>query len=263
MKLFDTHAHYDDTRFEEEFDGGRNAAIKLSFDSGVVGIINVATNLRNAKTTIALAEEYENIYAAVGFHPTDCQELDEKDIETSLAGIKSLCSHKKVVAIGEIGLDYHYDDTNKVRQQMFFERQLEMARELDLPVIIHDRDAHGDSLEIVKKHPGVRGVFHSFSGSAEMASELVKLGYYIAFGGPVTYKNANNVKRAAAAVPVDRLLIETDCPYLPPVPHRGKINCSAYMKYTLTGLSEATGITEEKLSEATLNNTKALFKIDY
>lgn len=263
MKLFDTHAHYDDARFEAEFDGGRDAAIKQSFESGIVGIINVATNLNNAGTTIALAEEYENIYAAVGFHPTDCQELADGELESSLEKIKELTSHRKVVAIGEIGLDYHYDDTNRKRQWYFFEKQLEMAQELDLPVIIHDRDAHGDSLEIVKRHPGVRGVFHSFSGSAEMAEELIKLGYYIAFGGPVTYKNANNVKRAAASVPLDRLLIETDCPYLPPVPHRGEINYSAYMLYTLKGLSEATGYSENILSEATLNNTKSLFGINY
>ena len=154
MKLIDAHAHYDDQRFENEFEGGRNAALALSFESGVDKIINVATNLENAESTIALAEEYPNIYAAVGFHPTDCQELDESEIESALAKIEELTKHPKVVSIGEIGLDYHYDDTNESRQHLFFARQLEMARRLDLPVIVHDRDAHGACMDIVKEYKG-------------------------------------------------------------------------------------------------------------
>ena len=262
MILFDSHSHYDDTRFEREFDGGRDAAIRLSFEKGVCGIINVATNRENAKTTIALAEKYDSIFAAVGYHPCDCQELPEDDIDGALADCEALLSHPKVVAIGEIGLDYHYDDTVKERQKYFFEKQLECALKHDIPVIIHDRDAHGDCLETVKKYKGVRGVFHSFSGSAEMARELLELGWYISFGGPVSYKNANNVKRAAAAVPLDRVLIETDCPYLPPVPHRGEINYSAYMFHTLEALADAMGESPETVADATVRNTKKLFGIE-
>lgn len=262
IKLIDSHAHYDDLRFETEFEGGRDAALALSFEKGVDAVINVATNLENAKTTLALANKYENIYAALGFHPTDCQEIAENNIDSSLSQLeKAILENKKVVAIGEIGLDYHYDGTDEARQALFFERQLEMALRLDLPVIVHDRDAHGACMDIVERYEGVRGVFHSFSGSSEMASKLLSLGWYISFGGPVTYKNANKVKKAAAAVPLDRILIETDAPYLPPVPHRGEINYSAYMFYTLKGLSEAMGHDEETVAAATYRNTKKLFGI--
>lgn len=264
MKLIDSHAHYDDGRFEHEFEGGSDAALTESFEKGISAVINVATCLENAATTLALAEKYGNIFAAVGYHPSDCEKLEDEEVERSLYEIERLAAeNEKVVAIGEIGLDYHFEPYDRERQKFFFEYQLETAARLDLPVIVHDRDAHGDSLEIVKKHPGVRGVFHSFSGSAEMAQELLSLGWYISFGGPVTYKNAKNVKRAAASVPLDRLLIETDAPYLPPVPHRGELNYSAYMFHTLKGLSEATGKDEETLARATFENTCRLFGLNF
>lgn len=261
MKLFDSHAHYNDERFEKEFDGGADAAVKLSIDRGVIGFINAATDIKSSHESIALAEKYPEFYAAVGYHPTDCQYLREDLIVQSLAEIEKLCSHPKVVAIGEIGLDYHYDDTDKTRQLLFLERQLDMAEKLSLPVIIHDRDAHGDCLEAVKRHPKVTGVFHSFSGSAEMAKELLALGWYVSFGGPVSYKNAKKVKEAAAAVPLDRILIETDAPYLPPVPHRGEINYSALMFDTLSALADAMGQSEETVAKATVENTQRLFDI--
>lgn len=261
MTLIDSHAHYDDGRFEEEFEGGRDAALRLSFEKGVEAVINVATNEKNIQTTLSLAEKYENVYAAVGYHPNDCQELEEAKLDDALSLVEKSLLHPKAVAIGEIGLDYHYDGTMKERQRYFFEKQLEMAVKHQVPVIVHDRDAHGDSLEIVKRYKGVRGVFHSFSGSSEMASELLRLGWYISFGGPVSYKNANSVKKAAAAVPLDRILIETDAPYLPPVPHRGKINYSAYMFHTLSALAEAMGYDEETVAAATLENTRKLFGI--
>lgn len=260
MKLIDSHAHYDDKRFDEEFEGGSDAALRLSFEAGVDAVINVATNPENIKTTLALAERYENVYAAVGIHPEDCANIDA-DPEDVLAEVEKLLSHPKVVAIGEIGLDYHWEPYDKARQADWFERQLAIALKHDVPVIVHCRDAIGDAVAIVKKYRGVRGVFHSYSGSAETVKELLPLGWYFSFGGPVTYKNAHKVKEAAAAVPQDRLLIETDCPYLPPVPHRGEINISAYMFHTLKGLSEATGIDEETLAAATVENTKRLFKI--
>lgn len=261
MKLFDSHAHYNDERFENEFDGGADAAVKLSIDRGVIGFINAATDIKSSNESIALAEKYPEFYAAVGYHPTDCQYLREDLIEQSLAEIEKLCSHPKVVAVGEIGLDYHYDDTDQTRQLLFLERQLDMAEKLSLPVIIHDRDAHGDCLEAVKRHPKVTGVFHSFSGSAEMAKELLALGWYVSFGGPVSYKNAKKVKEAAAAVPLDRILIETDAPYLPPVPHRGEINYSALMFDTLRALADAMGQSEETVARATVENTRRLFGI--
>lgn len=266
MVLFDSHAHYDDKRFDEEFEGGSERAIALSFEKGICGIINVSTNLENAKTTIALSEKYDRIYAAVGYHPEDAGYLDEREIDAALEKCEALLSRKKVVAVGEIGLDYHYDasDETKKRQKYFFERQLECAASHSLPAIVHDRDAHGDSLEIVKrcvKKSGVTGVFHSFSGSAETARELLSLGWYISFGGPVSYKNAASVKRAAASVPLDRILIETDAPYLPPVPHRGEINYSAYMFDTLKALSDAMGYDEETVAAATVENTKRLFGV--
>ncbi len=261
MKLFDSHAHYNDERFEKEFDGGADAAVKLSIDRGVIGFINAATDIKSSHESIVLAEKYPEFYAAVGYHPTDCQYLREDLIVQSLAEIEKLCSHPKVVAIGEIGLDYHYDYTDKTRQLLFLERQLDMAEKLSLPVIIHDRDAHGDCLEAVKRHPKVTGVFHSFSGSAEMAKELLALGWYVSFGGPVSYKNAKKVKDAAAAVPLDRILIETDAPYLPPVPHRGEINYSALMFDTLSALADAMGQSEDTVAKATVENTQRLFDI--
>ncbi|MBR6917065.1 MAG: TatD family hydrolase [Clostridia bacterium] len=260
IKLIDSHAHYDDRRFDEEFEGGRDAALSLSRDAGVVGIINVATNLENIKTTIALADKYEDVFAAIGIHPEDCQSLDD-DVSKVLSVVEDNVSHPKVVAIGEIGLDYYWKPYDKDKQIVYFESQIEMAKRLDLPVIVHCRDATGDAVEIVKRHKGVRGVFHSYSGSAETAAELLPLGWYFSFGGPLTYKNAHKVRDAASAVPLDRLLIETDCPYLPPVPHRGKINYSAYMLHTLGVMAEVKETDEETLAEILVENTKRLFGI--
>ncbi len=260
IKLIDSHAHYDDGKFEEQFEGGADAALKKSFEAGVEAVINVATNLENAKTTTALAEKYPNVFAALGIHPSDCQEMTG-DPDGILAEAEKNLSHPKVVAIGEIGLDYYWEPYDKERQAYFFERQLETAVKHDLPVIVHCREAIGDALEIVRRHEGVRGVFHSFSGSAETARELVSLGWYVSFGGPITYKNAHKVREAAAAVPLDRLLIETDCPYLPPVPHRGEINCSAYMLFTLAAMADAVGCEKEKLARQLVENTKKLFGI--
>lgn len=260
MKLIDSHAHYDDTRFDEEFEGGRDAALKLSFDAGIISVINISTNLDNMKTTIALAEKYDNVFAAIGIHPEDCQHFN-KSTDDVLAIIEENLSHPKVVAIGEIGLDYYWKPYDRELQTEYFERQLDIAKRFDLPVIVHCRDAIGDAVEIVKRHDGVRGVFHSYSGSAETVRELLPLGWYFSFGGPVTYKNAHRVREAASAVPPERILIETDCPYLPPVPHRGEINYSAYMFHTLEALSNAVGIEKEKLAALTVENTKRLFRI--
>ena len=260
IKLIDSHTHYDDERFEKEFEGGRHSALMNSHEAGVDKIINVATNPENIKTTIALADKYDFVYAAIGIHLEDCQNIPGEP-RVIIKEVEKLLDLPKVVAIGEIGLDYYWKPYDRERQIVFFELQLDLAKERDLPVIIHCRDAIGDALEIVKRHAGVRGVFHSYSGSAETVRELLPLGWYFSFGGPVTYKNAHKVREAAAAVPADRLLIETDCPYLPPVPHRGEINYSAYMTFTLSALSDAVGVEPEALAKMTYENTKKLFGI--
>ncbi|MBE6538326.1 MAG: TatD family deoxyribonuclease [Ruminococcaceae bacterium] len=262
MKLFDSHAHYYDERFANEHNGGAEDILSAVFSGDVGWIINVGTNNENAERCVAQALRYKNMYAAVGIHPTDCQEYSDIDSEISrLKDILSKREEKKIIAIGEIGLDYHYDDTDKPKQQAFFERQLVLATELDMPVIIHDRDAHGDVFDTVRSYPGVRGVFHSYSGSAEMAKELVKMGWYISFSGVLTFKNAAKVKEVAEIVQTDRVLIETDCPYLAPHPHRGELNHSGLMHYTLEALAGVHGADAENMAKITAENAAKLFGI--
>lgn len=259
MRMFDSHAHYYDERFAEEIGGAENILSALFSDS-VGCIINVGTNNENSEECIAQAAKYKNMYAAAGIHPSDCRFYN--DVEFEIERLKSILAdrkEKKIVAIGEIGLDYHYEGTDKEKQQAFFERQLSLARDLDMPVIIHDREAHGDCFETVRRYPEVRGVFHSFSGSAEMAKELVRLGWYISFSGVLTFKNANKVKEAARAVPKDRLLIETDCPYLAPHPHRGELNHSGLMHFTLEALAAIHDAKKEDFAALTAKNAAELF----
>lgn len=262
MKLFDSHAHYYDSRFDAEIAGGADALLPSLFSGDVGWIINVGTNNENSAECIAQASKYPNMYAAVGIHPSDCQQYTDTDREISrLSGAFDDREKKKTVALGEIGLDYHYDDTDKAKQKDFFTCQMRLAEELGLPVIIHDRDAHGDCMEIVRLFPNVHGVFHSFSGSAEMARELVKMGWYISFSGVVTFKNASRIKEVAASVPVSRLLIETDCPYLAPHPHRGEINHSGLIHYTLETLAELHCMPSDELAAATAHSAAELFGI--
>ena len=260
--LFDAHAHYDDRRFEAEFDGGFRGAIAKAVDEGVGHIVNVGSSVRTSKNSVALAEEYPLIYAAVGIHPSDAQEIPAADCDKALYEIEKLCAHEKVRAVGEIGYDYHYDGTDKERQTYFLRAQLEIARRVSLPVIIHSRDAAGDTFDMIKSATGVHGVIHSYSGSAEMAVQYVKLGWYLSFSGPLTYKNSRGVKESAAVVPEDRILIETDCPYLPPTPHRGEINYSGYLKYTCAALAEIRGITYDEAERLTETNAKHFYSID-
>ena len=263
MKLFDSHAHYYDERFEQEVDGGADAVLSSVFLGHVAKIVNVGTCNENSARCIEQAARYEGMYAAVGIHPSDCRFYT--DVERELAILEQTLSDrasKKIVALGEIGLDYHYENTDRAKQAAFFEAQLEMAERLDLPVIIHDREAHGDCMDTVRRHRGVRGVFHSFSGSAEMAKELVKLGWYISFSGVVTFKNAAKVKEAAAAVPLDRLMIETDCPYLAPHPHRGEINHSGLIHLTCEALADIHSMKIEEMAEITYGNTCNFFGIN-
>lgn len=260
MKLFDTHAHCDDARFENEYLGGTDKLILDSFEAGVEYIVNIGTCLENSQVSIDLANKYEGVYAACGIHPSDVLSYDNVDMVISK--LEEMLKDKKAVAIGEIGLDYHYEDVPKEIQMLYFEKQMELASRLNIPVIIHDREAHGDCLEVVKRFPSVKGVFHSFSGSAEMAKELVKLGWYISFSGTVTFKNARVPKEACVVVPEDRLLIETDAPYLSPTPHRGELNRPAYVRHTCEEIARLRGQDPETLAKITMENAKKFFGID-
>ena len=263
-KLFDSHAHYYDGHFKK-VEGGVDALLQALFAGEVGAIVNVGTDLVNSRTVIETAARYENMYAAVGFHPSDGQEY--RDIPAAIAELKALVGdeenrkQKKIVALGEMGLDYHYPDTDKPHQAAFFEAQLKLAEELDLPVIVHDREAHGDCFDAVCAHPKVQGVFHCYSGSAEMARDLVRRGWYISFSGVVTYHNAPKVREALEAVPLDRILIETDCPYLAPVPHRGKMNHSGLMRYTAETVAEVKNLTYDEVLRITTENARKLYRI--
>ena len=259
MRLFDTHAHYNDGRFESEYPGGAEGAIKDSFGAGIIGFINCGTDPKSSRESLALADKYKNVYAACGLHPEDAERFSGV-LEDTVDEIASLLSHPKAVAMGEIGLDYHWDIDRDI-QHRAFDVQLSAAKSLGIPVIVHDRDAHGKTLEMIKQHPGVIGVMHGYSGSAETALEYLRLGWYISFGGPVTYKNAENVRNALRSVPTDRLLIETDCPYLAPEPFRGKRNQSAYIDLVAQKLAELKGISKEQVIEATARNAMEFYGI--
>ena len=265
--IIDSHAHYFDRRFENEVEGGADAVLESRvFGKGIAAVINVGTNPENSIRCIEQAKKYKNMYAAVGVHPEDCQHL-EGSAREELEKIRLLLdtpekrAENKIVAIGEIGYDYYWQPVDRERQTAFFDGQLQMAREFSLPVIIHDREAHGDCFDRVMRHPETVGVFHSFSGSAEMAKELVKRGFYISFSGVLTFKNARKAREVAEAIPHDRILIETDCPYLTPHPHRGKINDSSYMIYTASTLGEILGLGFEETVRLTADNAKRLFNI--
>ena len=256
--FFDSHAHYFDDRFEK-YEGGAEAAIRDASDAGVRYILNAGTTPETSRAAIRLAEMHPHLYAAAGLHPSDSHDVSDADLPQVLDEIRTLCTHEKTVALGEIGLDYYWDDSQKDRQKSILDAQLSMAEELDLPVIIHDREAHGDTMDILRAHPNVRGVLHSFSGSAEMARQLLKNGWYISFSGPITYKNARSLREVAANVPLDRILIETDAPYLPPEPHRGKINFSGYLPFTAKAVADVKECSLEEIARQTVENAKALF----
>lgn len=261
MKYFDSHSHYYDERFSEEYEGGAEALLSSSNMENVSFIVNVGTAPETCVAAAEQAKKHENMYTALGIHPSDARFIDDADaaIEKVIALIKD--KSNKCVAFGEIGLDYHYPETNKEMQLNLFRRQMKIAEQLSLPVVIHDRDAHEDVMTVIKEFPGVKGILHSFSGSAEMAKELVKLGYMISFSGTVTFKNARKPKEAAAEVPLDRLLIETDAPYLAPHPLRGSLNHSGNLEYTNRALAEIKGVSEEEMAEITEANARRIFNI--
>ncbi|MDO5445196.1 MAG: TatD family hydrolase [Eubacteriales bacterium] len=257
MRIFDTHAHYDDEKFAED----RADVLYALHHAGVECIIDPGCDMQSSYTAQSLAADFDFVYFAAGIHP---EELDAIP-EDYLAQLTSLAGDSKCVAIGEIGLDYYWDSSRKELQKQIFREQLELARELGKPVIIHDREAHGDSFEIVnsfwkEKNPaGSPGVFHCYSGSAEMAEELLKRGWYLGFDGPVTYKNARKTLEVLEITPPDRILIETDSPYLSPVPMRGKRNDSGNLVYVIQKIAEIKGLTPEETAELTFENAKRLF----
>ena len=264
--IFDTHAHYFDKRFCE-LGGAREILESREFKETVCGVINVGTNCDNAARCLEQVAEYDFMYAAVGIHPSDAQTEcklspeQEMDRLRSIIGDEDNRKKQKIVAVGEIGYDYYWHPVNKELQKYYFEAQMKLAGELGLPVIIHDREAHADTLDMICAHRDVVGVLHSCSMSAEMVKEIVRRGWYVSFSGPLTYKNAQRVREACAAVPLDRLLVETDAPYLSPVPYRGKINNSLYMQSTLSEAARIHGVSFDEMARITANNARALFRI--
>lgn len=255
MNIFDSHAHYDD----EAFDGDREELLNEIRDSGIEYIVNAGSNLESSRRTIHLADKYNFIYAAIGIHPQDAGEYDDKSYKI----LKDMCSNSKIVAVGEIGLDYYWEGYNKDVQKRAFEEQVKLALEMNLPIIVHDREAHQDTMDMVKKYikSGLRGVMHCYSGSAEMALEYVDMGFYIGFTGVITYKNAVKSVDVLKQVPIDKVLIETDCPYLTPVPFRGKRNDSRHLKYVIEKACEVLNMDSERFASATSSNAKRLFSV--
>lgn len=251
--IFDTHAHYDDEAFDED----RFALLDALPEKGVAFVVNCGCNPRSCESALALAGRYDWIYAACGIHPEDCEAFGDPD--TLNTRMRPFWEAEKCVAIGEIGLDYHYP-IDKPTQLAFFEAQLRASLELDLPVIIHDREAHGDTMGLLRKYRP-RGVLHCFSGSAEMAKEAVELGLYVGFGGAVTFKNARRPLEAAAAVPPSRLLLETDCPYMAPVPYRGKRCDSSLIPLAAEKIAPLHGLSAQALLDTTCRNAAALFGV--
>ena len=251
--LFDTHAHMDDRAFRED----RDALIAGLPEKGVGLVMNPGCSLESSRNAVALAEKYPHVYAAVGSHPDVADEVND----TILDEYRKLCKLPKVKAIGEIGIDYHYEDIPRDLQKKAFRMQLELAREVKLPVIVHERDAHEDGMAIVKEFPDVTGVFHCYSGSAEMARQLVDLGWYIGFTGVLTFKNARKAIETAESIPLERIVLETDCPYMAPEPFRGKRNDPGYIYRMAEKLAEIRGLSVEEIQDITTENGKRLYQI--
>ena len=252
--LFDTHAHMDDRRFDTD----RKAVLESLADRGVALVMNPGCSLESSRNAIALAEKYDFVYAAVGSHPDVADEVNEALLEE----YRKLCKlHNKVKAIGEIGIDYHYEDIPRELQLKAFRMQMELAREVGLPVIVHEREAHEDGMAVVREFPEVTGVFHCYSGSAEMARQLVDKGWYIGFTGVLTFKNARKAIETAQSIPLERIVLETDCPYMAPEPFRGKRNDPGYLFRMAEKLAEVRGLSVEEIHAITTENGKRLYRI--
>lgn len=253
--IFETHAHYDDEAFDED----RDTLLSSMKENGIEYIVNVGASLKSTAASIALAQKYLYIYAAAGVHPNETGELNEE----SFAWLKNQCLLEKVVAVGEIGLDYYWDEPAREVQKIWFERQLDLAREVKKPVIIHSRDAAKDTFDIMKakKADEIGGVIHCYSYSAEMALDYVEMGFYIGIGGVVTFKNGKKMKEVVEAVPIERILLETDSPYLSPEPNRGKRNSSLNLPYVAQKIAEIKGLSYDEVVELTKQNAKRMYHI--
>lgn len=250
--LFDTHAHIDDQAFDED----RQILLQQLPQQGLALVMNPACSLQSSRNICRLIAQYPYLYGAVGSHPDAADEVNEE----VLCEYRMLCKQNpKIKAIGEIGLDYHYEDIPRQIQQQAFRAQMALAAELQLPVIVHDREAHGDSMAIVKEFPTVKGVFHCYSGATEMALELVERGWYIGFTGVLTFKNARKAVEVAASLPLDRIVLETDCPYMAPEPFRGKRNSPGYLYRMAQQLGQIRGMTAQQIEDITLENGKRLY----
>ena len=255
MMLFDTHAHMDDRAFDTD----REELLSALPGQGLALVMNPGCSLESSRNAVRLAKEYDYIYAAVGSHPDAADEVDGAVLEE----YRELCKRNpKVKAIGEIGLDYHYEDIPRDIQLKAFRAQMELARELGLPVIVHERDPHEDGMAVVRDFPEVTGVFHCYSGSAEMARQLVDRGWYIGFTGVLTFKNARKAIEVASSIPLERIVLETDCPFMAPEPFRGKRNHPGYLYRMAEKLAEIRGVSVEEIHRITTENGKRLYRID-
>lgn len=254
--IFDTHSHYNDEAFQDDLP----AIVRQFPEAGICGAVNVASDLSSIDEVLALAKAYPQFYAALGIHPSDCAPLTE----SRLLLIQEKLHEPKVVAVGEIGLDYHYDEPDREMQKKWFRRQLRMAQEADLPVIIHSRDAAQDTIQILLEEQGhfSGGVIHCYSYSPEMAEQFVRMGYYIGVGGVVTFKNGRRLKETVQRIPLERIVLETDCPYMAPVPHRGERNSSLYLPLVAREIAQLLQIQEEEVIRVTYENAKRLYRLD-
>ena len=254
--IFETHAHYDD----EQFDSGREALLASLPDCGIKRVVNVGASIASTRNSIELAEKYDFIYAAVGVHPSEIEELNEERFNW----LRELTKLEKVVAVGEIGLDYYWDKEPEVqeRQRYWFKRQMELAKEANLPIVVHSRDAAADTLQVMKEVHAeeIPGVIHCYSYSPEIAQEFLKMGYYIGVGGVVTFKNAKKLKETVEQIPLERILLETDCPYMAPEPYRGKRNDSRYIPYIVEKIAELKQVSIEEVEEITWRNAMNLYR---
>lgn len=253
IMIFESHAHYDDEAFNED----RETLLTSMQENGIGTIINVGASIASTQSTIALTQQYPFLYGAAGVHPSETAELDED----KLCWLEQQCRREKIVAVGEIGLDYHWPEPDRALQKYWFEKQLELAARVNLPLIIHSREAAKDTLDIMKAHhtQDSRGVIHCFSYTKEIAQEYIAMGYYIGIGGVITFSNARKLKEAAAAIPIERILLETDCPYLAPVPNRGKRNSSLNLLYVAQEIAQIKGISREEVVSITCENAQRLF----
>jgi TatD DNase family protein len=252
MHLIDSHAHLDFPQFDDD----RDAVIARAQEAGLTAIVNIGTNLASSRASVALAEEHDFIYASVGIHPHDAETADQEAINE----LRGLADHPKVVAIGEIGLDYYRDYSPRPAQRQAFRDQLALASDLKRPVVIHSRDAHSEVFAMLRAWEGT-GVLHTYAAGLEHLEEAIEMGFSIGISGPVTFSSADHLRAVARQVPSDRLLVETDCPYLTPVPHRGRRNEPAYVKHVAEAIAEARDQPVERIAGATTENTRRLFKL--